>query len=127
VVPIYGWLAHASCDPAHHHRHIVLYVTARCVLRGGRIGLREGLAFYIWIGLLNVFIVSQFWQFANDLFTEAQAAVSFHLSASGSRWARGWRRVSGAARRRLELHAVHADADRRLRAARRTRVHARGE
>ena len=50
---------------------------------GGRAGLREGVAFYIWIGLINVFIVSQFWQFANDLFTEGQGRRLFPFVGVG--------------------------------------------
>ena len=52
-------------------------------------GVREGVAFYIFIGLLNVFVVSQFWQFANDLFTEAQGQRLFPMIASASRSAHG--------------------------------------
>jgi AAA family ATP:ADP antiporter len=40
-------------------------------------------AFYIWIGLINVFIVSQFWQFANDLFTEGRGRRLFPLIGVG--------------------------------------------
>ena len=50
---------------------------------GGVAGLREGVAFYIWIGLLNVFLVSQFWQFANDLFTESQGRRLFPFIGVG--------------------------------------------
>jgi AAA family ATP:ADP antiporter len=50
---------------------------------GGVIGIREGVAFYIWIGLLNNFIVSLFWQFGNDLFTEGQGRRLFPLIGVG--------------------------------------------
>jgi AAA family ATP:ADP antiporter len=50
---------------------------------GGRAGLREGVAFYIWLGLINVFIVSQFWAFANDLYTEGQGRRLFPLIGVG--------------------------------------------
>ena len=46
-------------------------------------GLREGVAFYIWIGLINVFIVSQFWAFANDLYTEGQGRRLFPFIGVG--------------------------------------------
>jgi len=32
-----------------------------------RIGVPIGLVFFIWIGLLNMFLVAQFWSYANDL------------------------------------------------------------
>ena len=84
---------------------------------GGIAGLREGVAFYIWIGLINVFIVSQFWQFANDLYTEGQGRRLFPLIGVGQSLG-AWvgRRGGGAARPGAELHAVHADVPRRLRA-----------
>ena len=50
---------------------------------GGQLGLREGVAFYIWLGLINVFIVSQFWAFANDLYTEGQGRRLFPFIGVG--------------------------------------------
>src|SRR4029079_11982697 len=50
---------------------------------GGVIGLRASIAFYIWIGLVNHFIVSVFWQFRHDLFTEAQGQRLFPFIGVG--------------------------------------------
>jgi len=84
VVPIYGWLG-SRLVRSRLITIVTLFFTVTLVAfyAGGRIGLREGLAFYIWIGLLNVFIVSQFWQFANDLFTEAQGRRLFPFIGVG--------------------------------------------
>jgi ATP:ADP antiporter, AAA family len=84
LVPFYGWLG----TRVVRIRLITLVTTffaATLVAfyAGGAAGLREGLAFYIWIGLLNVFIVSQFWQFTNDLFSEAQGRRLFPLIGVG--------------------------------------------
>jgi AAA family ATP:ADP antiporter len=84
LVPFYGWLG----TRVVRIRLISLMTTffAGTLVAfhaGGAAGLREGLAFYIWIGLLNVFIVSQFWQFSNDLFTEAQGRRLFPLIGVG--------------------------------------------
>jgi ATP:ADP antiporter, AAA family len=84
AVPLYGWLG----------TRVVRIVLISIVMTffsltlvgfylGGIAGLREGVAFYIWIGLINVFIVSQFWQFANDLFTEGQGRRLFPLVGVG--------------------------------------------
>jgi ATP:ADP antiporter, AAA family len=84
AVPFYGWLG----------TRVVRIVLISIVMTffsltllgfyfGGVAGLREGVAFYIWIGLINVFIVSQFWQFANDLFTEGQGRRLFPLVGVG--------------------------------------------
>ena len=84
AVPLYGWLATRFV--------LILLITivttffAATLLAfyaGGIAGLREGVAFYIWIGLVNVFIVSLFWQFTNDLFTERQGRRLFPLIGVG--------------------------------------------
>jgi AAA family ATP:ADP antiporter len=46
-------------------------------------GLREGVIFYIWLGIFNVFMVSQFWAFANDIYTEEQGKRLFPLIGVG--------------------------------------------
>ena len=84
VVPFYGWLG----TKVVRIRLISIMMTFFAVTLigfyiGGRIGLREGVAFYIWIGLINVFIVSQFWAFANDLYTEGQGRRLFPLIGVG--------------------------------------------
>jgi ATP:ADP antiporter, AAA family len=84
AVPIYGWLGRqlvrirliASVTTFFSATLVAFYL-------GGLAGLREGFAFYIWIGLINVFIVSQFWQFANDLFTEGQGRRLFPFIGVG--------------------------------------------
>jgi ATP:ADP antiporter, AAA family len=84
VVPFYGWLG----TKVVRIKFIAIVMTFFVVTLigfyiGGVAGLREGVAFYIWIGLINVFIVSQFWQFANDLFTEGQGRRLFPLIGVG--------------------------------------------
>ncbi len=84
VVPLYGWLG----TRVDRIRLIAITMTFFAVTlvgfyAGGRAGLREGVAFYIWIGLINVFIVSQFWAFANDLYTEGQGRRLFPFIGVG--------------------------------------------
>ena len=55
---------------------IVFYVIAQ-------LGVNIGLAFFIWIGLVNVFLVAQFWSYANDLYTEDQGRRLFAIIALG--------------------------------------------
>jgi ATP:ADP antiporter, AAA family len=84
VVPIYGWLG-TRVVRIKLITIVVTFFAATLVAfyAGGVAGLREGVAFYIWIGLINVFIVSLFWQFANDLFTEGQGRRLFPLMGVG--------------------------------------------
>src|SRR5262249_53423997 len=48
-------------------------------------GLQEGVVFYIWVGIFNVFVVSQVWAFANDIYTEGQGKRLFPMIGGGSR------------------------------------------
>ncbi len=47
-------------------------------------GMSIGIAFYIWVGIFNVFVISQFWAFANDLYTEAQGKRLFPMIGVGA-------------------------------------------
>jgi ATP:ADP antiporter, AAA family len=47
-------------------------------------GMRIGIAFYIWVGIFNVFVISQVWAFANDLYTEAQGKRLFPMIGIGA-------------------------------------------
>ena len=40
-------------------------------------------AFFIWISVFNLFVVSVFWSFMNDLFDQAQAKRLFGVIATG--------------------------------------------
>jgi len=84
LVPFYGWLG-TKVVRIRLLTLVTTFFASTLVLfyAGGVAGLREGVAFYIWIGLLNVFLVSQFWQFANDLFTDSQGRRLFPFIGVG--------------------------------------------
>ena len=42
-----------------------------------------GLAFFVWLGLVNMFLVAQFWSYANDIYTEEQGKRLFGVIAIG--------------------------------------------
>jgi AAA family ATP:ADP antiporter len=50
----------------------------------GVAGAKEGVVFYIWVGIFNVFVISQFWAFANDIYTEPQGKRLFAMIGVGS-------------------------------------------
>jgi AAA family ATP:ADP antiporter len=50
----------------------------------GSTGTQIGVAFYIWVGIFNVFVVSQFWAFANDIYTESQGKRLFPMIGVGA-------------------------------------------
>jgi AAA family ATP:ADP antiporter len=49
-----------------------------------RIGVPIGVAFYLWVGVFNVLVVSNFWSFANDLFTQEQGKRLFGIIGLGA-------------------------------------------
>ena len=49
----------------------------------GRAGVPVGLPFFIWLGLVSVFLIAQFWSFANDLYSEEQGKRLFAIIAVG--------------------------------------------
>ena len=49
----------------------------------GLAGAQIGVAFYIWLGIFNFMIVSQFEAFANDIYTEEQGKRLFPIIGIG--------------------------------------------
>jgi AAA family ATP:ADP antiporter len=47
------------------------------------LGVSIALPFFVWLGLINVFLVAQFWSFANDLYNEEQGKRLFAIIAIG--------------------------------------------
>jgi len=84
VVPLYGWLG-TRVVRIRLISIMMLFFAATLVafFLAGRAGVREGVAFYIWLGIINVFIVSQFWAFANDIYTEGQGRRLFPMIGVG--------------------------------------------
>lgn len=84
VIPAYGALA----ARVRRIRLInVSYVIVLVCLVGffvlGEAGVPIGLPFFIWLGLVNVFVIAQFWSYANDLYTEEQGKRLFAIIAIG--------------------------------------------
>ncbi len=84
IVPAYGLLANRV-------RRIRLINVSYAIVMGclavffvlGRLGAPIGLAFFIWLGLVSVFLIAQFWSYANDLYTEEQGKRLFAIIATG--------------------------------------------
>jgi ATP:ADP antiporter, AAA family len=68
-------------------------------------GAREGVVFYIWVGIFNVFVVSQVWAFANDIYTEGQGKRLFPMIGVGSSLG-AWLGALGASRLVTLLNAT---------------------
>lgn len=49
----------------------------------GRAGVREGIAYYLWLGIYNNFVIAQFWAFANDIHSEDEGKRLFPVIGIG--------------------------------------------
>lgn len=84
VVPLYGFVASKVS-------RIKLINSCYAIVVGclglffvlGNAGMNLGLAFFLWIGIVNVFLISQFWQFANDIYSKQQGERLFAIIAIG--------------------------------------------
>jgi len=47
-------------------------------------GIDIGIVYYIWLGIFNFMVVSQFWAFANDVYTEEQGRRLFPIVGVGA-------------------------------------------
>jgi AAA family ATP:ADP antiporter len=85
VVPFYGWLATRMPRIRLIGTTGVFFVlNLGLFYLAGQAGMRVGVAFYIWLGIFNLFVVAQFWAFANDLYTEGQGQRLFPLIGVGA-------------------------------------------
>ena len=87
VVPAYGALA-SAVSRVKLLNSTTLFVMATLILfylwgSMGGVGTAIGLSFYVYLGIINVFLIAQFWSFANDIYTERQGKRLFAIIAIG--------------------------------------------
>lgn len=85
MLPIYGSIASRFARMrliAATTVFFILNLAAFFVL--GMVNVGIGVAFYIWVGVFNMFVVAQFWSFANDLYTEEQGKRLFPIAGVGA-------------------------------------------
>jgi ATP:ADP antiporter, AAA family len=85
AVPFYGWIG-TRINRLKLVVGLDLFFAANLALFAalGRAGAHVGVVFYIWVGIFNVFVISQFWAFANDIYTEGQGRRLFPMIGVGS-------------------------------------------
>lgn len=85
VVPAFGLLA-SRVNRQVLITSVTLFFASHLVLfyLVGRAGAREGILFYIWLGVFNTLLPAQFWGFANDLYTESQGRRLFPVVGIGA-------------------------------------------
>src|ERR1700730_8924006 len=84
MVPAYGFLA-SRVSRIRLITWVTLIFVSNLVLfyAFGMAGAREGVVFFVWVGIFNVFVVAQFWSFANDLYSESNGKRLFPAIAIG--------------------------------------------
>jgi AAA family ATP:ADP antiporter len=85
VVPIYGRIA-SAVSRVRLITIVTLFFASNLVLfaLAGFAGMRIGIAFFLWLGVFNMMIISQLWSYANDLYTEDQGKRVFPIIGLGS-------------------------------------------
>jgi AAA family ATP:ADP antiporter len=85
LVPIYGYVGAKVVRIKLIGGLLAFFISNLAVFYVlGANGAREGVVFYIWVGIFNVFIVSQVWAFANDIYSEGQGKRLFPMIGVGS-------------------------------------------
>ena len=84
VIPAYGALA-SKLD-----RIRLLNTTGAAVIGSlgvffvlGSLNVNVAVAFFLWLGIVSVFLVSQFWSYANDIYSDEQGKRLFPVIAVG--------------------------------------------
>lgn len=84
IVPLYGWLSTRVVRIRLLTVTTLFFaVTLIAFAVAGRSGARVGVPFYIWLGIVNFFIVSQFWAFGNDVYSEGEGRRLFPMIGVG--------------------------------------------
>src|ERR1043166_11649 len=85
VVPAFGWLSNRVSRLRLLTTIQLVFIgclLAFCVLARARAPI--GLAFYLWLGIFNVLVVSNFWSFATDLYTPERGKRLFATIGVGA-------------------------------------------
>jgi len=85
VIPSYGWLA-SKMKRDRLLISVTLFFASHLlvfVLLAGT-GVHIGVVFFVWVGIFNLFVISQFWALANDLYEEEQGKRLLPIVGVGS-------------------------------------------
>ncbi len=87
VVPVFGWLSsrfpRRQFLPAAYLFFAANLMVFFALFKGGVMPAETARAFFIWLSVFNLFVVSVFWSFMADLFTNAQARRLYGFIAAG--------------------------------------------
>jgi AAA family ATP:ADP antiporter len=85
VVPLYGAFA-SRVNRLRLVCGVTLFFASHLVVfyALGAAGVRVGIPFFLWAGIFNLVVISQFWAFANDLFTADRGRRLFPVIGIGA-------------------------------------------
>src|SRR5678815_2692741 len=85
IIPSYGWLASKlkrdrllTFVTLFFASHLIVFVLL------ARTSVHIGVVFFLWVGIFNLFVISQFWALANDLYEEEQGKRLLPIVGIGS-------------------------------------------
>jgi AAA family ATP:ADP antiporter len=84
LIPAYGYLA-SKVNRIKLINGVTLFFISNLLIFYllSRLGVALGVAFFLWVGVFNLFIIAQSWSFANDIYTEDQGKRLFAIVAFG--------------------------------------------
>ena len=85
LVPAFGAFA-SRVNRSQLIRWVTVFFVSNIVVFWAisRFGIHVGVAYFLWVGIFNVMVISQFWAFANDVYTPDQGKRLFPLIGLGS-------------------------------------------
>jgi AAA family ATP:ADP antiporter len=85
IIPAYGWLT-SKWKRARLLTFVTLFFASHLILFVllARTGVHIGVVFFLWVGIFNLFVISQFWGLANDLYEEEQGKRLLPIVGVGS-------------------------------------------
>ena len=84
LVPAYGYVA-SKVNRMKLINGVTLFFISNLAIfyLVSRLEVPLGVVFFLWVGIFNLFIIAQFWSFANDIYTEDQGKRLFAIVAFG--------------------------------------------
>ena len=85
IVPAYGAFA-SRVNRKRLTQFVTMFFALNLLLFLGALAahVHIAIAYFLWVGVFNVMVISQYWAFANDLYTEEQGKRLFPLIGIGS-------------------------------------------
>jgi AAA family ATP:ADP antiporter len=87
IIPVYGWVVarfrRSIFLPATYGVVAVVLAAIGLALQGGEVNQLLGKIFYVFISVVNLFLISMFWSFLLELFETGQTKRLFGVIAAG--------------------------------------------